>query len=141
MCAHGGGIRTRKRSRGWTLLELLLVAALAVLLTLMAVPAYEAQLFEARRADAMAALTGVWLAQERWFAAHGEYAELSALPGHADATPDGFYQLVLEQRTAAGFLVRADPQGPQREDSCGAFALDQDGPLFQAGYASADCWQ
>jgi len=52
---------------------------------------------------------------------------------------DGFYTVRLVGGDDAGYTVAAEPTGNQRNDVCGAYALNQVGPVY-AGYAGPDCW-
>ena len=112
--------------RGFTLIELMIVLAVLAVLALVAIPSYLDSVRKGRRAEAVAALTQVQQAQERWRANRGSYADndqLTPAPpdglGVADTTADGNYQLALSNVTAAGYTITATATstGKQYSDS------------------------
>ena len=109
------------KQRGFTLIELLVVLVLAGLLATLAVPSWSAHLARARRADGVAALTRLQLAQAQYQAQHGLYAQqLEMLVGASAAqSAEGYYQIVLLDVAADGYraAARARSDGPQARDS------------------------
>lgn len=65
----------RRRPRGFTLIELMVVVVVAGILASIAYPAYTSMIQRSRRADAMALLTAVVQAQERYRSNRATYAE------------------------------------------------------------------
>lgn len=130
------------RSAGFTVMELMVAVAIVAILATLAFPGFQDALMRARRGDAIASLLAVQLAQETWRANHPAYADLDDL-GWGTASLDGHYALRLVAASAAGFMVTATPNadGPQRDDACGTYAIDDRGPLFAPGYADAACWR
>lgn len=130
------------RSAGFTVMELMVAVAIVAILAALAFPGFQDALTRARRGDAIASLLAVQLAQETWRANHPAYADLDEL-GWDTASLDGHYALRLVEATAAGFVVTATPNaaGPQRDDACGTYAIDERGPRFASGYADAACWR
>ncbi len=84
-------------ARGFTLVELCVVLALAGLLAAMAWPSWQSQLQRGYRADAVTALMRVQLAQESHRAHHGLYAaQLNVLRGAAaPVSGQGLYDIEL----------------------------------------------
>ncbi len=111
----------RRRDQGFTLVELCVVLAVAGVLASVAWPSMQAQLQRGRRADAVAALMRVQLAQESYRAHHGLYApQLLALQGASSTrSREGLYDIELvgdgpnryEARAVAraGSVVAGDP--------------------------------
>ncbi|MFA7593628.1 MAG: type IV pilin protein [Thiohalobacteraceae bacterium] len=130
------------RTRGMTLMELLIALAIVALLATLAYPSYRDSLMRGRRTDAIGSLLALRVAEETWRANHTAYADLHEL-GHAATSADGCYHLQVPEHTAAGFLAIARPRadGPQRGDACGTYAIDQHGPVLTGGYADAVCWR
>lgn len=130
------------RSAGFTLMELIAALAIVAILAALAFPGYQDALMRGRRGDAIASLLALQLAQEKWRANHPAYADLDAL-GWDAVSLDGHYDLGLSEHSAAGFAATATPRrdGPQRDDTCGTFALNERGPVFAPGYADAACWR
>lgn len=125
---------------GFGLMDVLIALAIVAILATLAYPDYREHLARGRRMDAVTALLGVQVAQEQWRANHPEYAALADLAGVAARSAEGHYALRVLRYSAAGFLATATPQGVQRDDACGVFALDQRGPVYE-GYAEAACWR
>jgi type IV pilus assembly protein PilE len=131
-----------KAARGFTLVELCAVLAVAGVLTTLAWPAWQGQLQQARRADGHQALLRVQAAQELYRSHHGLYAtELTALQGAASGhSAQGHYRIELERLAAETYRARAVAQGPQVHDTaCAALTLDVHLGFVQQGPA-AHCW-
>lgn len=129
-------------SRGFTLVEVLVTCAVVGVIAGVALPGYQSQLQQARRSDAVAALTRLQAAQERLQAGHGIYsADLAALQ-IAPRSGEGLYDLRIELTGADSYrahaVARAD--GAQAGDAaCAALTLE-----VRRGFASigpsARCW-
>ncbi|WDD96479.1 prepilin-type N-terminal cleavage/methylation domain-containing protein [Burkholderia sp. FERM BP-3421] len=115
--------------RGVSLVELMIVLAVAAVLAAFAVPSYRHHIARGHRFDAMAAL---------YRAAHHVEMLETGLPARL---PDGFdrvpahgravYELVLrapESGTGSYTLeARPSPGGAMRDDACGIYVLHADG--------------
>ncbi|VAW75073.1 hypothetical protein MNBD_GAMMA13-1032 [hydrothermal vent metagenome] len=131
----------RNRVQGFSLLELLTALAIVAILATITVPSFSGLLDKSRRSDAMSALWQVQLAQARWRSNNARYAPSLAALGWASAlSPEGYYQLRISEAGAADYIILAQPQAAQQNDSCGVFAMDANGPDYSEGYASAVCW-
>lgn len=129
-------------SRGFTLVEVLVTCAVVGVIAGVALPGYQSQLQQARRSDAVAALTRLQAAQERLQAGHGIYsADLAALQ-IAPRSGEGLYDLRIELTGADSYrahaVARAD--GAQAGDAaCATLTLE-----VRRGFASigpsARCW-
>ena len=111
---HGGS------RRGFTLIELMIAVAVVGILMAIAYPSFLDQVRKSRRADAVAALTAVQQAQERWRANSPGYADnsrLSAAPNPANPasaglglsadTSNGYYTLRIDASDNAGYTATA----------------------------------
>jgi len=127
---------------GFSLIELLTALAIVAILATVTVPSFSGLVAKSRRSDAVSALLKVQLAQERWRADHFSYAaDLSDLGRTSSMSPDGYYRLRVTHADATGFLVVAQPLGPQQGDICGTFAIDSSGPHYAQGFADQSCWR
>lgn len=138
-----GGARSRD-SRGFTLLEVLTACTVASVLAAVALPSYQAQMRQAQRSDAVAALQQLQAAQEQYRAHHGLYADsLPALQGVSlGRSAQGHYRLVLQRNEAEAYTARAEalPDSPQAADAaCTVLTLSVNAGFSQAG-PSARCW-
>jgi type IV pilus assembly protein PilE len=116
-------------SRGFTLVEVLAALVILGVLLGVALPSFTGSLRKSRRSDAVAALTAVQQAQERWRSVHGAYAAdgdlavaTSATPpglGLSASTPSGNYGIAISGDDAIGYTVTASATstGSQSGDS------------------------
>ena len=70
---------TRRASRGFTLIEILIALSMAGVLSSVAVPTFQGHLQKARRTDALVTMMQVQLAQSRWRANGSGYASLAQI--------------------------------------------------------------
>ena len=130
--------------RGLTLLELVVACGAAALLAAMALPPLLQPLHQARRSDAIAALTRLQAAQEGYRQAHGHYADSLAALRQASLSADGRWQLEVTALSGpeAAYRARALPSGTPwhgGDRECPELAL-----TVVAGFAtpgpSPRCW-
>lgn len=88
------------RPYGFTLIELMIVVAIIGILAAVAFPAYNNYIRESRRADAIAGIVQVQLAQEKYRANHDEYVSndfkelgLSTSASTKLTSPGGYYEI------------------------------------------------
>lgn len=128
-----------KRSRGFTLIELMIVVAIVSILAVIAYPSYQDYVRRAARADAQADMLELaqWL--ERQFTTGNTYAGFALPFAQSPRTGTARYVIDLNPApTATTYRIRAIPQGPQAADVCGTMTIDQLGVTTSAG---ADCWR
>ena len=118
----------RARSEaGFTLIELMLSVTIASILSSIAYPAYQGTVQKVRRSDALVALMGLHMTQERFRANNTSYGSLIAL-GTRTTSPAGHYRLDVISPTEIGFVALATAAGTQRADAvCGVMKLTVDG--------------
>lgn len=126
---------SRRASRGFTLVELMIVVSVIGVLSSVAYPAFTDQVQRVRRTDAVIAMMQVQLAQERWRSNSTAYGSLTQI-GVAARSIAGHYTLQLSNNTANGYEVVASAAGSQaRDTTCAHLKLDMQGanPVYTSG--------
>lgn len=115
------------KTRGFTLIELMIVVAIIAIIASVAYPSYTDSVQKTRRADAKAVLLGFAQAMERHFTENNSYLGAANAGGNtgspgiypSEAPIDGgtkFYDLTITAATATTFTLRATPKGGQAGD-------------------------
>lgn len=149
---------SRRRLRGFTLVELMVALSVVAILSAIAWPVYAGIVHRAQRNDARLALLRLQHLQERHYATHLRYA--TSLGTTADAAT-----LVTSDRSDAGLYIltlatsedgqrymataTADPARRQRRDSeCQGLSIDESGTRRSADAAGVwsgidplRCWR
>lgn len=133
----------RQAGRGFTLVEVLVAMAIALLLAGVVLPSMTSHAQQARRADAVAVLTKLEFAQASYHAHHGRYTtNLAALGLRTGASDQGHYRLVVEDGGPERYRARAEavPGGVQRDDrDCPELTLDVS-PVEARRGPTLGCW-
>lgn len=139
--------RRWSRQAGFSLIELMIVVAIAGIIMAVAVPAYQGHIVSVRRGDAQGALMGLASALERYHVINRTFAGVEAEDIHPGKSPvDGsetHYLLSIENADTRSFTVVATPQDAQaKKDKCGALTLTRSGARGVRGSASIErCWR
>jgi type IV pilus assembly protein PilE len=154
----------RQESRGFTLIELMIVVVIVAILASIAIPAYNTQIRKSRRTDAKTALLDLAGREERYYDANPStgYTNLTANLGYtAGTTPamtgytvgSGYYTVTVTTAAAvptatpptpATYTIVATAIGDQAKDSCSTFTLASTGQQSATGSdpsPSVDCWK
>lgn len=136
---------TVKTSRGFTLIELMVVVAAVAILASVAYPSYRDQVSRGRRADAKQALMELAQRMERFYTERGTYAgaTLGTTGIYASVSPGGYYNLAIVTQTADAFSITATPTGVQADDACATLGYNQLGEQSVSSGATltaAKCW-
>jgi type IV pilus assembly protein PilE len=121
-------------SRGFTLIELMIVIAIVAILVAIAVPSYNRHVEKTRRADAQSGLLEAAQTLERCFTRNNTYAGC-AIP---TASPDGFYTIAVTTPSATAYTLTATVTGVA--DACSPFTLDHRGNRNASGSDADRCW-
>lgn len=138
------------RSRGFTLVEVMIVVVIVAILASIAYPSYRDQMRKSRRSDAKNALMDAATRQEQFILDRNTYTttmtELRYDTDPADSG-EGYYSIDAVAGDC-GTIVRcytltATPKAdqPQASDAqCTSFSLASTGQRTATGSASSECW-
>lgn len=119
--------RVARRTAGFTLIEMMIAVAVLGILAAIAYPSFSEQIRKSRRADAVAALTQVMQAQERYRANNPAYADdMASLTNVATTSEKGYYTIgiVAGSGSASGYSATATATGAQSSDAaCTALSI------------------
>lgn len=140
-----------RHARGFTLIELMVVVAVAAILASLAVSSYRKSVMRAHRTEATAAMLNVASAQEKFFLQNNTYttnftdAPPDGLGLGSATTANGYYELEVTAGStgsiATSFIATATAAGTQERDTaaCRVFTIDDTGARTPA--ADSDCWK
>ncbi len=129
-----------------TLIELMVVLAIAAVLLAVAIPSYRDHVMRAQRADAKAALNRLAQFMERAATANGTYPLDVNVPAAVRSAEGGRYTITLVSLNGLTFTATAvrNANTSQVADRCGDFRIDQAGnrTVLNAapGLTADDCW-
>lgn len=131
----------RKRMRGITLLELMIVVVIIGILAAIAYPSYRQHVQRAKRTEAMSALLRIATEQERYYLNTNEYAvKLADLGIDSNLTQSETYELSLastdihDTYKATATYRLDDEEGGK----CKTFTIEPDGT--KGSQPNSDCW-
>jgi type IV pilus assembly protein PilE len=140
------------KTRGFTLVELMITVVIVAILAAIAVPSYRNYVMRSQRSEATTVLLRIQAAQEKFFLQNNGYTlNLAAPPpgglGIPAVTDGGHYNLSLVAGpNPQSYIARADATGSQGDDTkCQQLTIDQNGTrqAFDGGGANQtqECWR
>jgi type IV pilus assembly protein PilE len=150
-------LRPRFSVRGYTLIELMIIVVIIAILAAVALPSYMTSVRKGRRADGLAALTNVQLAQEKLRASCPFYGQnlggaanvcganaAGSTVKAAATSPDGWYAVTLSAASSTGYTVTATGNDDQAKDSAAGttctLVLTVNAANPNGVKTPADCW-
>lgn len=148
-------VEMETKTRGFTLIELMVTVAVVAILAAVAYPSYIEQVRKSRRADAKAALVAAAQLMERSYTETNSYSNATigdaannTFPDHAPADrphADRTYDISFgtpTTQTANSYTLTARRAGSQASDTaCGDFTLTNTGLKgMQNGGTVSKCW-
>jgi type IV pilus assembly protein PilE len=144
-------------SAGFTLIELMVVVAIAAILGTLAVSGYTNSVRKSRRTEARSALLDLASREERYMSTNSKYSATASDLGYTGPFPivigSGYYQVALPAVGAATaalpatFSLTATPvagKGQDKDAACQTFTVDSTGKqtAYNSGAAdsTATCW-
>ena len=143
-----------RRSRGFSLIELMVVVAIFAIISTIAVNSYRRYTLRATRTEGRLALLAIQVAQEKYFLQNNQYAQdiatviaappaglgIGAING-SGVTAGGNYTLSFAAVTPTTYTLQAVATGNQTQDtaSCLTFTINEQGNRTPAD--STGCWR
>lgn len=128
-----------RSNRGFTLIELMIVAVVIAIIAAVALPAYNEQTRKSRRSEARSGIQQIALGQERWRANNPAYTTVIAETGGAPQAT--YYTFSLSNASATTYTITAAPAGSQTSDTeCGTFSYAFNAGAVSKLPATAGCW-
>jgi type IV pilus assembly protein PilE len=143
----------RARSRGITLIELMIVVGIVAILAAIAVPSYRSYVMRAQRSDATAALLRVAAAEEKFYLQNNTYTTNLAALNMPAQTERGLYSLVVATHPNGmaldrAFIVTATAiagRGQIADTGCRSFTMDHTGGRGAVNTGgtttTTECWR
>ena len=146
----------RTNCKGFSLIELMVVVAIAAILATIVVPTYLSQIRKSRRTEARTALLDLASREERYMSGNNAYTNTAGNLGYSTlptAIGSGYSTLTVAAPVAAtatapaSFSATATPvagKGQDKDTQCASFSVDSTGKQSAANSGGTDstsiCW-
>lgn len=126
-------------SRGFTLIELMVVVAIVAILAAIAYPSYLDSVRKSRRSEAISTLENIRIDQAKWRANNPSYAPQASLT----IPTTTYYNIAVPTNNSASFTATASAKSgtSQANDvsTCQTFTINQNGPVGTSDHIKT-CW-
>lgn len=130
-----------KNSKGFSLIELMVVVALVGILSTIAVNMYADNVIASKRSEGRAGLTATAASLEKCKSLYGVYNHANCNVLATIATESNLYSIDTTGRTPTTFTLVATAVGSQARDvDCDTLSLDNTGIKTATGVDTTDCW-
>ncbi len=128
-------------SRGFTLIEMLIVLGCIAILTTLAWPSYQSLILKSQRSQARASILQAAHWFERAASAKGSYPLAVDVPASVLQIDGQRYKMTITS-TAQSYTLSATPLGTQAADTCGTLTVNHLGLRSVQGgsQTAAQCW-
>lgn len=133
-----------RKSKGFTLLEIMIVVVIIGVLAAIAIPTYQDHVLRSNRTEGQALLVEAAARQERFFTQNNRYAATVGDLGYSTAnSANNLYQLNIALTGGnMEFTLTAQPINSQTRDTkCGNLGLTHTGSKTATGASAEDCWK
>ncbi len=105
------------RRNGFSMLEIMIVAVIVGILTLIAITLFTGNVRQGRRTDGVNTLLSMSLAEERYRTINTTYGSLAQVWGGVTTSTQGYYTLSISGTSATGYTLTATAIGDQANDT------------------------
>lgn len=133
------------KTRGYTLVELLIVLVIIGIIASFAYPSYVEYINRANRADALATLSQTQLTMERCYSQNFSYSTAcSSKPTFPFNSPSNYYTISISNLGTSTYTLTATAKGNQaRDTTCASMTINQANVktgLDKNGNSQTACW-
>lgn len=134
----------RTHDAGFSLIELMVVAAIIAILMAIAIPSYRRYVVRANRTDAQRALMDLAARQERAFYSNNKYVDLATLGTNSSVAGANYTVSLVASSSSTAYTLTASAQGQQKtsDKQCQTLTLTNTGAQGSTGTTANDaaCW-